>query len=247
MHNFKAAFMNELYKISKRKKITVAAIVTFAIIALGALLTSTVSNFAGINLTGNSEFALLCLPVFVYIAVPLFIIFVTNDLFCGEFSDNTVKTTLLTPATRVQIFSAKVCVVLVFAAYMLALAMVLGFVVGVIIGQTEYAFIRIFFSYLLSLLPIGVIVAMAALISNLAKGSGSSFLICVAVYILSGAAGLIYPSAVSFLPTGSMGMYILLGAPLISFGKIIRLLLICIGYSVMLYAAGISVFDAREI
>lgn len=247
MRNFKAAFLNEIYKMSKRKKITVAAIIIFATVVLGALLTSTVNNFAGINITGNSEFAILCLPVFVYAVIPLFAIFVANDLFCGEFSDNTVKTTLLTPATRVQIFSAKLCAAFLFAVYMLALAMILSFVIGAIIGQTEYNFVRVFFSYLLSSLPLAVITTLAVLISNIAKGSGSSFLICVAVYVLSLALGLIYPSLVSFLPTGSLGMYILLGAPLISIGKIMRIMLICIGYSVMLYAAGLSLFDAKEI
>lgn len=247
MHNFKAAFLNEVYKISKRKKITAAAIITLVIVVLGAVITKTVSNFAGINLTGNSEFSLLCLPVFVYAVIPLFIIFVTNDLFCGEFSDNTVKTTLLTPATRVQIFSAKVCSVLLFAAYMLALAMILSFIAGIVIGQTDYNIGRIFFSYVLSLLPLAVLSALAALISNIARGAGSSFLISVAVYILSMVIGMIYPSVMSFLPTGSLGIYILLGAPLISFGKILRMTLICIGYSAMLCAAGVSFFDAKEI
>ena len=53
MHNLKAAYINELYKLSKKKKLVVAALLCLAIIAVAAVITCTVNNFMGINLTGN--------------------------------------------------------------------------------------------------------------------------------------------------------------------------------------------------
>ena len=74
MHNLKAAYINELYKLSKRKKLVVAALLCLAIIAVAAVITCTVNNFMGINLTGNYEFSVMVLPVFLNIVIPLFTI-----------------------------------------------------------------------------------------------------------------------------------------------------------------------------
>ena len=56
MNRFRAAYINELYKLSKKKKITVAAILSVAAVCIGGLIVLGVNNFIGINVTGKSEF-----------------------------------------------------------------------------------------------------------------------------------------------------------------------------------------------
>ncbi len=247
MHKFKSAYINELVKMSKKKKITAALVLTTVIIAIGAILICTLSSFMGMNLTGRSEFSLVVLPVMVNAVVPLFIAFAAIDMFCGEYSAATIKITLLNPVSRVKIYLAKLAALMTFAGVMLAFAMVVSFFVSVIIGHTELAAVKIFVSYIISLFPILVVVTLAMLLANMAKGSGSAFMLCLLVYAAVKICELLNPNLSGFFFTSGMNIYVLINAPLISFAKIIRMLLIDAGLATMLFSAGYYMFDKKEI
>ncbi len=247
MNKFKCAYINELVKTSKKKKMTAAMILSFVIIALGAVIICTLSSFMGMNLTGRSEFSLVVLPVMVNAVVPLFVTFAAIDMFCGEYSASTIKITLLTPVSRVKIYLAKLAALLTFAGAMLAFSMAVSFFMSVIIGHTEFAVIKIFVSYAVSMFPILVVVTLATFLANVAKGSGSAFMLCLLVYAAVKICELLYPDLAGFFFTSGMNIYVLINAPLISLAKIIRLILIDAGLAVMLFSAGYYLFDKKEI
>ncbi len=247
MHNLKAAYINELYKLSKKKKLVVAALLCLAIIAVAAVITCTVNNFMGINLTGNYEFSVMVLPVFLNIVIPLFTIFICIDMFCAEYSSNTMKTALLSPASRLKIFCAKIGAALTVIASMLLLIMFSSFIVSIFIRHTHFSFIKILISYIISMIPLTVICLLAVLVSNLMKGSGSSFLVCVIALLAFKAFEVIYPAASSFFFTSGINMYVLINARLVGIAKVIRLMLISVGYIIMLFAGGFALFESKEI
>ena len=247
MHNFKAAYINELYKISKRKKITAAAIMCLIVIAAGACISCTVNNFMGINITGKSEFSLMILPVFTNAVIPLFTAFVCIDMFCGEVSANTLKTTLLTPVPRIKVYSAKVCAAFTFAAAMLLFTMAVSFLTSVVIGHTQFKIIKIILSYVISIIPLAAFCTLAVAVANIAKGSGSSFMLCVVIFLVFKILEIFNPAYSSLFFTSGLNMYVLLNAPFIVFTKLIRLVIISVGYIVMLFSAGFMLFDRKEI
>lgn len=247
MFNFKAAYINELYKLSKRKKIAVASVLCLVIIALCAVITCTVNNFMGINLTGNYEFSIMVLPLFINIVIPLFTIFICIDMFCAEYNTNTMKTVLLSPASRLKIFCAKICAALTVIATMMLMVMLASFVVSLIIKHTQFGFIKILISYIISMVPLAAVCLLAVFVSNLMKGSGSSFLVCVIMLLAFKALEVLYPSASSFFFTSATNMYVLVNAPLVGIAKILRLLLISIGYIIMFFSAGYALFENKEI
>ena len=100
MKALKASYLNELYKLSKKKKITVCAVLIVAATILGGIITSLFGNFMGISIMGRSAFVTVVLSVMNQTLIPLFTIFVCADMFAGEFSDRTMKQTLTRPASR---------------------------------------------------------------------------------------------------------------------------------------------------
>ncbi|MDD6214297.1 MAG: ABC transporter permease [Firmicutes bacterium] len=247
MAEFKAAYINELYKLSKRKKITVSVIMSLSVIAVGALITCTVNSFMGINLAGKSEFSIMMLPVFVNIVIPLFAAFVCIDIFCGELSGGTIKTTLLAPASRLKVFLAKTAAATTFSTAMLMFAMLVSFAVSVVIGHTEFKVLRIFAAYIVSAVPLCAVCLMAALVCNIAKGSGMSFMLCFIVFMVFKTFEVIYPAYSTFFFTSGLSMYVLVYAPLIGFAKLLRMLLVSAGWCIMLFSAGYMVFETKEI
>lgn len=247
MAQFKAAFINELFKISKKKKITAAAVLCLAVIALGAVVSCLAGSFLGLNLTGRSEFSIMLLPIFNYVIIPLFTIFICIEEFGGEYTAGTTKTTLLSPVSRFKIFSAKICSMGAFILAFLIFAMLVSFITALIIRQTELNIIGILGAYLISFLPLLVVGLMAALISNTVRGSGAAFMLCLIVYLVLKALELLNPAYSIFFFTSGLNMYILLSAPLISFAKIFRIVAMLFGYGIMLFCAGYFLFDRKNI
>lgn len=247
MSSLKAAFINELYKISKKKKIFVAAILCLAVIIAGAVISCIANNFLGINITGRGEFSVMMLPVFVSVIIPLFTTFICIEMFCGEFANNTIKTTLLSPATRLTIFTAKIGAMAVFILAMLVFSMLVSFAAAVIIRHTEYNIPKILATYLISFLPLLVFGLMTAMVANMAKGGGIAFMICILVYLVFKVLELLNPMYASLFFTSEMSMYVLLNAPLISIAKLLRLTAILIGYIIALFSYGYLMFERKSI
>ena len=55
------------------------------------------------------------------------------------------------------------------------------------------------------------------------------------------------PAYSSLFFTSGLNMYVLLNAPFIVFTKLIRVVIISVGYIVMLFSAGFMLFDRKEI
>ena len=71
MERLKAAYINEIFKISKKKKITVALIFSALSVIVLAIVVYSLNNFAGIRVTGSSEFSIMVLTILSYSIFPL--------------------------------------------------------------------------------------------------------------------------------------------------------------------------------
>ena len=102
MESFKATLINEIEKLYKKKKIIVAAILSFIIIILGQIAMTCLKSGFGIRAVGSMEFPILVLSLVANTVIPLFTALVTIDCFIGEFSHNTIKVALTRPVTRLK-------------------------------------------------------------------------------------------------------------------------------------------------
>lgn len=247
MKNFKAAYLNEIFKISKKKKITVAAILSVISVIIAAATVYVINNFTGIRVMGSAELSVLVLQVLSYTLIPLFATFVSIDMFGGEFADDTMKFTLTTPASRLKIFAGKLCAIASFIGALLLFIMILSIMASYVVSPIMPNVIRIFLAYVLAFFPLFVYALVVVLISNMLKGTTSAFMVSLLVFLAFIGIGIAFPTIKSFLFTSSFDWYKLILGSYINYSKLIRVFIILSGYAIMLFGVGFYLFENRDL
>lgn len=238
MELLKAAYKNEIMKILNRKKpvILMALSVVFVLGAMSGVYL--LNSFSGIRVTGSSEFSIMVLSILIYSLFPLFTIFICVDMFAGEFADQTIKITLTSPASRLKVFLSKILAAATLILGNLYFVMIISAISSAIINRNFPNLLRIFASYTMAFMPIFVFALVIALISIISKGTTSAFMISIFIFLLLNGLSLVFPNIRSFLFTSNFDWYRLVLGSYINFSKILRVLLILLGYSIMLTAGG---------
>lgn len=247
MSNLKAAFSNEIYKLSKKKKIVVAAILSVAAVLVAALVVLGVNNFLGIRVMGNAVFPILVLSVLSYTLIPLFTAFVCIDMFSGEYVDQTMKMTLTQPVSRFKVFLSKVLAAAAFIFGNLVFVFVLTMIYSVATGTMTFSAGKVILAYLAAFLPLLVFSLFVIMISNITKGATSAFLISVLAFLVLIVGSIRFSGFQSFFFTSMFDWYQLFMGSYINLQKIGRVLLILLGCGTMLFAAGYYLFDKKDI
>lgn len=247
MPELKGAYINELYKISKRKKVVTSAVLSIFAVLAAAVIVYCINNFAGIRITGSSEFPILVLSVLIYTLLPLFTAFVCIDMVSGEFSDQTIKTTLTTPASRLCVYSAKVLAAGTFILASLLFIMVLSILASFFVGNISASIFRVLTAYIVSALPLFVFALLVMLIGNITRGTTSTFMLSILVFLVFLGLGMAFPNFKSFLFTSAIDWYRLFLGSYINYGKAARVFFILAGYAIVLFSSGYILFEKRDI
>lgn len=249
MVGFKAAYINEIYKLLKKKKILAAAILSIVAVIIGQIAVTAIKNGFGLRIVGSSDFPIMVLSVFIYTILPLFTTFVAIDMFSGEFSSNTMKITLTRPASRFEVFSAKVLSIATFIMANLIFVMILSQVAGLIFNTSSASligFVHVLLAYFVSFLPVFVFSLFIVLLSNILKGGLATFFLSVIVFIGFVFLGTVFSKYSSFFITSMFDWYSLWISNVTNFFKILRQFLIMTGCGIMFYTAGYTIFDKRD-
>lgn len=249
MNNLKSAYINELYKLFKKKKIYTAAFFCTLAVAVGTLMSFLIKNFMGVAVTSGANFPVLVLPVLMNTLIALFIVFVCVDMFSGEFSSNTIKFTLTMPVSRFKIFTSKVLAAVTFILANLVLILVLSVVGAVFLGLSGGSFSYVVTAYVVSVLPLSVFACFVILIANLTKGSASAFLISIILFLSLRIAEFVFPQASAVFFTSSFNWYSYFAAigGYVNYGKILRLFLVQAGYFTVFFTLGFMLFDKKQV
>lgn len=242
-----AAYKNELFKISKKKKLLVAAILAVSAILLGGLLVLGINSLAGIRLAGGTSFAVRALPFFLYTLIPLFTAFICIDMYCGEFSNDTIKTTLMRPVSRSKVYLAKVLAAATFLLFNLLFTFLAASVVSFLTGGAGFGILDALTSYLMSFFPLMVFALLVILVANFSRGSASAFLIAVVLFLALKGCEFAFPAYKSFFFTSAFDWYKLFIGTYFNAAKVLRLFLVLAGYGMVFYSAGLYLFEKRAI
>jgi len=246
---FRAALINELEKLYKKKKALVALIISLAVIVLGQIVIVGVRSGFGIRGVGSMEFPILVLSVVVNTVLPLFTALVTIDCFSGEFAHNLMRVTLTRPVSRFKIFTAKISAIAVFIFANLFLLLILSISAGFLFNANSATIgfsLKIILAYLVSLIPMLVLSLAIVLLANILKTGTSVFFISILAFIVLKAAGVFFSAYDSMLITSQLDWFNLWLANSLPLSKIIRQLLIMLGYAIMFFTAGYYLFDKKE-
>ena len=247
MQIIKAVFINEIFKISKKKKITAALIFSVLSVIVAAIVEYSLKNFAGIRVTGSSEFSIMILTILSYSLFPLFTTFICIDMFAGEIADHTIKFTLTGPASRDKVFLGKILAIGAFIICNLIFVMVLSVVASLFINSNIPNLLNILISYIMAFFPIFIFALVVVLISNITRGTTSAFMLSIFAFLVFNGLNLAFPQIRSFLFTSSFDWYRLILGSYINYSKIFRIFLILLGYGIMLFAAGYYLFEKKDI
>jgi len=242
----KAAYVNEIFKISKKKKITALCILSLLAALIGSAIVVSVNNVSGIMLAGSGNFAIVVLSVMNYTLIPLFTAFICVDMFGGEFADNTMRFTLTSPASRLTVFIAKLLAAATFIMANLLFVMIVS-VLASFFFDTSFGIHLIVIAYVVSFLPLFIFAMTVSVISCWTRGTTSAFLLCILIFLGFNFLEVWFPSVKSFFFTSSLGWYNLFMGDYINIGKILRMFLILSGYGVMLFGTGLALFERKDL
>ncbi|MDP4126317.1 MAG: ABC transporter permease [Bacillota bacterium] len=246
---FQAALVNEIEKLYKKKKALVAVLLSLAVIVLGQLVIVGVRSGFGLRGAGSLEFPMLVLSVVVNTVLPLFTALVAIDSFSGEFSHNSMRITLTRPVSRFKIYTAKITAIVIFILATLLLLLVFSMLVGFIFNTnsaTLDSIVRTLFSYIVSLFPMIVLALGIVLLANLFKSGISVFFVSILIFIVLKVLGVVFSQYSSLFMTTQLDWYNLFLVNSFPLGKIVRQFLIMLGSGIMLFTAGLYLFDKKE-
>ena len=225
MVGWKAAFLNELFKLRKKKKLVASAVLSLLTVLIGQLAVSAVTYGLGLRLAGSGEFPFVVLSLICYTLLPLFAAFVAIDAFCGEFSSNTMKLTLTRPVSRFGVYTAKVGTVGVFILANLLFVMVLALWAGFLFNPASAdvsSVVKVVMAYGVSWLPVFVFSLVVVVLANLLRSGTAVFFLSVLLYLAFHFLGIVFSRYASFFMTSSFDWYALWIADTVNWGKIVR-------------------------
>jgi len=250
MVGLKANYQNELFKICKKKKLVASCILSIIAVLIGQVSITLVNQSLGLLIVNSTDLSLIVLNVMMYSIFPLFVTFLTIDMFNSEFNNNTMKLILTKPTSRFSIFTAKFLALLTIIALNILFVMLLSLITGIAFNLNAVTFIgivRIVVAYLVSIVPLLVFSLFVIVIANLVKSGNSVFFLSILSFALFYVIGIFFHQASSFLFTSMFDWYRLWISDSIQFFKLLRMSLIMIGCSIMLYSIGSSLFERKVI
>ncbi len=160
-----------------------------------------------------------------------------------------MRVTLTRPVSRFKIFSAKISAITIFVfanlLFLFILSTLAGFLFNANSASVAY-FSKTVLSYVVSLFPLVVLALGIALLTNILKNPTSVFFISILLFLAMKAFGVLFSQYSSFLITSQLDWYNLWLSYAFPLDKIIRRLLIMVGYAIMFFTAGYYLFDRKE-
>ena len=251
MNSFTASYKNELSKLKTRKKYIVFIIIGIIICLIWAFTGRLIANFAqrqaGMILRITPT-PMNTLPFFLSFFIPFLMFMGITDLFTVETIDSTMKAMIYRPVERYKLYAAKILAVVTYAGLYLSCLFILGIALSFIFGNplTGADIFYAFVSYILTLIPLAILAAYAALIAILGRSGTLTMFILLVSYIFLNALPVFFPVTSEVLFTSYLRWYRLWVGVTPAGSKMIQMLLILTAYGTAFFTAGSLIFDRKE-
>jgi ABC-2 type transport system permease protein len=249
MAGFKAALINEIEKLCKKKKGVVAVILSLLVIIVGQVGITALKSSFGLKAVGSMGFPILVLSVLANTVLPLFTMLVTIDSFSGEFSQNTMKIAITRPITRLKFFTAKVMAISVFVLGNLLLVMIFSIIAGLLFNSNSFDlnnFTRVIVSYIVTLFPMMILALIIIIFTNIIRSGIGVFFLSILVFIVFKAFGIVFSQYSGILFTNMLTWYNLWLMDTLPLLKLFRQFMLMCGYGIILFTGGYYLFDKKD-
>ena len=251
MRVFGASYRNEWEKLMRRKKYIVFIFIGISICFIWILLGNIISRFVmeqgGISVTLVPT-PMGALPFFLQILVPFLIFMGITDLITVEGAENTMNAMLCRPVERWKLYATKILAVTMYAALYLVSLFVVCALMNQVFGKalSVAELLTAFASYALTMVPLAVLAAFAALVALMGRSSTLVMFILLLSYMLMNALPIFFPILSEMLFTSYLAWYRLWIGALPHATKLVHMLIIVLGYGTVFFMAGSLLFDRKE-
>jgi len=250
MESYKAALINELEKLYRRKKAIVVLILAVGVIGVVQLLSLGLRGGLGIIGITSSVFPVTVLSIFSNTILPLFTALVVIDVFTGEFANETMKITITKPVTRFKIYLAKLSATGFFVIANLLLVMILSIFVGLLFNTFTFTLTGLYnivISYIVTFFPIMTLAVMIAFLANIFKSGSAVFFLSILAFAFLRVIGLVFAPVAGILVTSLMDWYKLWIASNFPLLTISRVALVMVAHILIFFSLGYNKFEKRSL
>lgn len=246
MTGFKACFLGELKKLAVRKKYIVLSVIAAVICVATMLALGLANRLVGTsNISFTVNMPMMVLPMFVSVFVPLVAMMAVCDLFSTEYHSLSIRAQLMRPVTRFAVYIAKILAPLVLSAIVLAAMFIVAAICSAFGGGAD-GLLYAFGAYMIDLIPIFILILMAAFINQLTKSPTSAMFLCIVIYVAAKASGFFSAAGSNLLFTSYTEWHrIWLGATL-PLGALVAKSALMLGYGITFFSGGYLLFLKKE-
>ncbi|MGN0181942.1 MAG: ABC transporter permease [Candidatus Ornithomonoglobus sp.] len=247
MKRFIFALHKELIKLAHHKKYIV-------LLALGILVSiirrggaALVTRLSGGIVSVKANMPLEMLPFAVEILVPVMMFIAVSDLFTREYSEDTLKASLMQPVSRFKLLSAKAAAVVILGAVSLMVMYIANTLIHLASGGTSSGAASALAAYLIDIIPLIGIAFLGIFINVSLKGPTSATLLSLAVYALMKYMGLYVAGSESFLFTAGAKLHVMLLGSALPLHVLLNKTGILLGSILILYSLSYIIFDKKNV
>lgn len=173
---------SELYKLATKKKYIVITIIGALVCILRLGGSVLIAKVSGGELVIKSNLIMEMIGFVTDILIPLIIFMAVTDLFASEVQEDTLKASLVRPLTRFKVMTSKSIAAFVLGCAALMAMFVICLIIQIISGNSLSAVPHTLAAYIIDMIPIMSLVAMAVLINMLSKSPTLAMLLCIVAY-----------------------------------------------------------------
>lgn len=173
---------SELYKLATKKKYIVITIIGALICILRLGGSVLISKVSGGEVVIKSNLIMEMIGFSADILIPLIVFMAVTDLFASEIQEDTLKASLMRPLTRFKVMTSKSIAAFILGCAALMAMFVICLIVQIVSDNSLSAVPHTFAAYIIDMIPIMSLVAMAVLINMLSKSPTLAMLLCIVAY-----------------------------------------------------------------
>ncbi|MCC8170169.1 MAG: ABC transporter permease [Oscillospiraceae bacterium] len=237
---------NELSKLLRKKKYIVIGIIGALVCILrlgGNVMIAKVSDG---EVVIKSNLITEMLGFVVDILVPLIVFMAVTDLFASEVQEDTFKESLMRPLTRFKVMTSKSLAVFLLCCMTILAMFVICLAVQMVSGNSLAYVPQTLAAYVVDMVPVLALVAMAVFINMLSKSPTLAMLLCIAVYIFFKYLNYYVSPAGQMIFTAYSQWHKIWIGSLLPLGALLSKVGILFGSVLILYTLSYIIFDGKD-
>lgn len=237
---------SEIKKLLTKKKYIVLTVIgaLICLIRLGGNVL--IAKVSGGEVVIKSNLIMEMIGFVIDILVPLVVFMAVTDLFASEVQEDTLKASLMRPLTRLKVMTSKSLAAFTLGCGVILVMFAVCLVIQIISGNSLASVPATFAAYVIDMIPVFSLVAMALLINMIAKSPTLAMLLCIVVYIFFKYLNFyVSPYGQMIFTAYSQWHKIWIGS-LLPFGTMLSKVGILFGSVLILYTLSYIIFDKKD-